>query len=332
MDVRLLYITSGIHSLAHLDPNLISGFTELEKKEEHFHFLTFHPGKESITTLFSKIYSFRPDVIISLRGALPRQVVDQVRQTGIPIGLYIVDDPYSFSEHSVMMQPYSFMITQDFACLPYYRRQNKRCFYLPLAVNQQLYHPLRVNQRYKSDICFIASATPIRRQYIDQMAEFLLQKRFLLIGRWWDRLKHYEKLKHGIMNRTISPVEVARYYNGAKIVLNIHRSKNDVRRNPLEIPAFTPNNRTFDIAACRSFQLVTHRRDLGRFYRLGEEIVSIRGADEMRQKIAYYLNHQRERKGIATRAYRRTVREHTYLERLRRFVRIVGVRLLGRYP
>ncbi|SDW69568.1 spore maturation protein CgeB [Marininema mesophilum] len=319
--MRLLYVASGIPSLADLDPNLIRGFRMLAKERPDFSLAVFRPEKQRIYGLLQMIRSFRPDGLLSLRGQLPASVVLRIRKMGVPVGLYMVDDPYSFTNHVKVVKPYSFMITQDSGCVPHYQRLGIPTLHLPLAVDPTKYRPLVVGKRYQSDICFVGSATDARIAMIDEMAGLLQERRFLLIGRWWDRLRNYEKWKHAIINQPIPAGEVARYYNGAKIVWNFHRDSDDVNRNPRKIPACTPNNKTFEIAACRSFQLVSHRRDLVRYYRINQEMVSFQGRSELEKKTRYFLQQDQLREGIAARARMRTTKDHTYRVRLTEFIR-----------
>lgn len=319
--MRLLFITSGRTSLSHLDPNMIDAFRQLSQEMGRFQCDVFHYKAEPLKRLTEKVRCTRPDVILVSRGYwLPSSIVSHLRTFGIPLGLWVVDDPYNIRIHERLAQPYHFVVTQEASCLSHYRQKNKRCLYLPLAVNPKKYAPARVSAKYRSDVCFVGSGLPERIRVIDRLAPFLLQKKFILIGRWWERLTRYEQLKRHIVNHPIAPREAAYYYNGAKIVLNIHRTDNDVGDNPTRIPSFTPNNRTFDIAACQAFQLVSHRRHLNRFYELEKEIVSFKNLPELKRKIDYYLAHDDARETIAARAYGRTIAEHTYVERLRPFV------------
>ncbi|SDW69485.1 spore maturation protein CgeB [Marininema mesophilum] len=318
--MRLLYIASGGHSYSDLDPNFIRAFGQLQNELHWFGFRVYQPDRESRSHLEHLIRTFRPEVILSLRGALSPQEVIHLKRQGIYMGLWIVDDPYLLNLHKRQVVPYEFMVTQEASCVPFYRKLNKVCFYLPLGVNEDTYRPMEVAPRYHSDICFVGSALPARVQTIDALAEFFRDKKFIFVGRWWERLQSYERLKHSIINETIPPSETAKYYNGAKITLNIHRTKNDVRGNPKGLPVYTPNNRTFDIAACRSFQLTTHRRDLNRFLKVGHEIVSYKGIAELKRKIIYFLNHPGQREQLAIRAYRKTLQHHTYRVRIREFL------------
>jgi spore maturation protein CgeB len=318
--MRLFYVTSGVHSLSYLDPNIVEALQEIEQSDDSLQVDIFHTENESLENLYGKVLSFKPDVIIDLRGAIPKPKLQLLKRLHVPIGIWVVDDPYSIHTHLIKAKLYDFVITQDSGSCSMYHRHHKKCIHLPLAVNPKLYYPMEVPEDYQYDICFVGTALPIRVAIFDQLAPFLLKQNFIIIGRHWERLNHYHQLKHRIKNNPIPPDEVAKYYNGAKIVLNIHRTRNDMNRNPFNVPAYTPNNRTFDIAACKSFQLATHRKDVSQFYKLDDEIACVRDIKEFENKITFYLKHEGLRTKIAENAYKRTMADHTYVVRLKELI------------
>ena len=113
-------------------------------------------------------------------------------------------------------------------------------------------------------------------------------------------------------------METAATYNGAKIVINMHRAHDDAtfNSNSGQLTAVSPNPRTFEISACGTLQLTDIRDDLGSFYTPGVDIVTYSSPVEMVEKIEYYLNHEEERQEIALRGMYRTMKEHTYAHRL----------------
>ncbi|QKG85169.1 glycosyltransferase [Kroppenstedtia pulmonis] len=313
--MRLLYVSSGKRTLSDLNPNMIGAFRLLTRKVKGFRFESFLRLHESGEELNRKLRLFKPDVILVF-GHDNHPVLPQLRGSGAPIGLWVVNDPYSLDNYRRKVPSYDFIITQDSGSIPFYQKMAKPCIHLPLAVNTTIYRPRSVPDSYASDVCFIGNGWPSRIRFFNRLSSYLQDKKFILIGAKWEKLNDYDRMKAGIINRTVSPQEAARYYNGAKVVLNIHRSPNDINKNPLRLPACTPNNRTFDIAACRAFQLLDQRRDLNRLYDPGREMVSFVNLKDLVEKMDYYLQHQTEREKIAARAYRRTIQDHTYMKRL----------------
>lgn len=332
--MRLFYISSGSGfafspTLTDEDYNIIRAFRHLEKKRKGFQLETFLLKRDKWSQLLPRIKAFRPDAVLVFKGfRFPSHYVAAIRKIGYRVGVWFVDDPYRLQTHYELAKPYSFVITQEASCVKFYRQMGKVSFHLPLAVNVNKYTPYpHVPVQYESDVCFVGSGFPARIAVFDQLAPFLSQRHFFIIGQWWHRLKSYPILKHGIMNKPIPPSEVIKYYNGAKIVLNVHRTPNDRHENFKNLPALTPNNRTFEIAACRAFQLTSYRGYLSRYYKR-DELVSFSGWRDLQRKINYYLDHPYERKEVARRAYERTLSHHTYETRLTTLIETLNAYIL----
>jgi spore maturation protein CgeB len=57
---------------------------------------------------------------------------------------------------------------------------------------------------------------------------------------------------------------------------------------------------------------------LDRFFKVDEEVIGYRNADELIDKIRYYLSHDDERKRVALNGYRRVVEDHRFAPRMKR--------------
>ncbi|SEN79428.1 DUF3880 domain-containing protein, partial [Lihuaxuella thermophila] len=161
--MRLFYISSGCgfsfqNHLSDEDQNILHAFRQLEKVRPNFKMEKFLLRRESPSLLFSRIRAFRPHFILSFRGCrLSAPVVNKLRTFGIPIGVWVVDDPYRLQTHEKLVRPYDLVITQDSSSVPFYKKIQKPAIHLPLAVNPEKYRPLSVPPKYQSDICFVGS-------------------------------------------------------------------------------------------------------------------------------------------------------------------------------
>lgn len=77
------------------------------------------------------------------------------------------------------------------------------------------------------------------------------------------------------------------------------------------------NVRCFEAAGCGAFQMVDWRPGLSQLFEDGKELVSFRSMRELREKVAYWLPEQEERRAVAEAGRRRAQAEHTYEKRLR---------------
>ena len=270
------------------------------------------------------LHTQKPDLILTLYGSrLDRTIMQNIHQTDYKTALWLVDDPYEVDTTLSFASNYDFIFTIEENCIPLYQNAgSKNVHWLPLATLPSRFKSITVEQKYRSDICIVGTAFQNRLLLVDQLADYFLSKATKIIGRWWERLENYQRLKKNIFNQLIKPNELVNYYNGAKINVNIHRIFNIA--NSKNIPAQTPNNRTFDIAACNAFQLTDCRQMISQFYIPNQEMIIFRSVADLKEKIDYYLLHDREREQIASSARLRTLTEHTFLERLRTLIKIVN--------
>lgn len=74
--------------------------------------------------------------------------------------------------------------------------------------------------------------------------------------------------------------------------------------------------RVLDVAACGGFLISNYQEEIAEHFADGEEIVIFTDAEDLKDKCAYYLQHDTERIKIAERAHERVKRDFTYRERL----------------
>ena len=108
--------------------------------------------------------------------------------------------------------------------------------------------------------------------------------------------------------------EKAKAFQAAKINLNL--------LHPTEI--YGINCRAFEIAGCGGFQLIDLKAGLDELFEPEKEVVTFRTLKELKEKTAYYLVHEDERRQIALRSYERAHREHTYEQRLEKLIDITA--------
>ena len=264
----------------------------------------------------------RPTLALVLDGLdFPVSKIDALRELGIRTAIWFTDDPY-YTEVTAELAPhYDFVFTLERNCVPFYQERGcPRVHYMPLGVHTADFRPANPPHAIRrGDICFIGSAYWNRIRLFEELLPRIARRSFKLSGLWWDRLSDYARWQDRIdLGKWMGPVETAEQYNAHKIVINVHRAHDDstFNRNLYNIPAASPNPRTFEIAACGTLLMSDNREDLAQFYTPGVEIVTYDSAQDMADKMDYYLAHEDERRQIALRGLHRTLRDHTYTSRL----------------
>jgi len=65
------------------------------------------------------------------------------------------------------------------------------------------------------------------------------------------------------------------------------------------------------------------KKNLHEMFDLGKEVVSYRTSEECAEVVQYYLEHDEEREAIAHAGQQRTLRDHTYYQRMQELAAIV---------
>ncbi len=218
------------------------------------------------------------------------------------------------------MTHYHYVFTLELNSVGFYQSLGcPQVYYLPFAGYPGHFRPKTTPSPGQRDVGFVGSGYWNRIRFFEPIIDRMMKYNAHLSGLWWDRLSGYHYYQSRIdLGKWMSPQETADTYNTTKIVINMHRSPEDesVNTNATRITASSPNPRTFEIMLCGTLQLTDIRSDLGRFYTPGVEIETYSSPDEMMTKIDYYLKHEEERRNIALRGLERTLREHTYANRL----------------
>ncbi|SFA93577.1 spore maturation protein CgeB [Cohnella sp. OV330] len=323
-DLHVLFITSGKgFPYSPLDEAVGQTLMQLVSR------LSVMSPKDDIVGFASREM---PALAIVLDGLdFPVSTIDALRSLGIRTAIWFTDDPY-YTEVTADLAPhYDFVFTLERNCVPFYEQRGcARVHYLPLGVHTADFRPRNPRHEIRGDICFIGSAYWNRIRLFEELLPRMAKRRFRLSGLWWDRLSDFQRWRDRIdLGKWMGPLETAEQYNAHKIVINVHRAHDDstFNRNLYNIPAVSPNPRTFEIAACGTLLMSDNREDLAQFYTPGVEIVTYDSAQDMAEKMDYYLAHEDERRQIALNGLYRTLRDHTYVSRLSQLLDLATIPL-----
>jgi spore maturation protein CgeB len=120
--------------------------------------------------------------------------------------------------------------------------------------------------------------------------------------------------------------DVVSYYGNSKISLNIFRTARWPGENVLHIDpgkAYSLSPRCYEIMACGGFLLTDSRPELFELFEVGKDLVVFDGAEDLADKVRYYLSHERDRKKIAMSGLM-AVKDHTYDKRAKQIVDFVS--------
>jgi spore maturation protein CgeB len=271
--------------------------------------------------------SFRPDILLVMHGSFtPCHLVRMAKSLGATTILWIIEDPYEIDLHrGEMVNSYDYIFTNERLAVGQYSRPN--VYYLPWCCNPAVHRSFTVLENYQSDICFVGMGFRNRVRILNAIAPQIQNLNVKLIGDWqsWGE-DLLPSLKRFVLPTINDFREVQKYYNGAKINLNIHRDPVDPPTgNSLGIGASSPNDRTFALAGCSSFQLVDRNRSgIWEYFTDGVEIVGFSDPMDLGQKINFYLGNPQLRKNMGKAAQRKAYSANTFKHRLAEIFRIIN--------
>jgi spore maturation protein CgeB len=117
----------------------------------------------------------------------------------------------------------------------------------------------------------------------------------------------------------VSPI--SRRYRGEAWGLEMYRLLGEARiavnRHIDVAEGFANNMRLYEATGVGSLLLTDAKQNLGDLFEVGREVAAYRDEDELVDAVEHYLGHEDERAAIAAAGQQRTLRDHTFLVRMR---------------
>ncbi len=275
--------------------------------------------------VLAKVETFEPDLLLAQAQApLSIQALKRLKRDGVPTAMWFVEDFRLFTYWKGFAPYYDvFAVIQKEQFneeLQAIGVQNS--LYLPLAAHPEVHKRLELSsterRKFGSDVSFMGAGYPNRRMAFHD----LIRRDFKLWGTEWDGdsvLAPYVQLN----GARVSSEDCVRIFNATRVNINLHSS---VQAKELITGGDFINPRTFEIAACRAFQLVDRRSLMPEAF-AEDELATFGSMEELQDKIDHYLQHSEEREAIAARGQARVLREHTYAARMQTLLDFVAQRL-----
>jgi spore maturation protein CgeB len=184
--------------------------------------------------------------------------------------------------------------------------------YFPFGCNEILFQNKKSSKKY--DVSFVGGWHPYREWLINRISKAGIS--VIAMGHRWPR---------GEINQN----EMVNVFNESKINLNISNSASWDLRYLTSSPRALLNRirskknieqmkaRIFEVSSCGGFQLTYYVEGLANCYEIDREIPVYADADDLIEKIKFYLKYESLRDSIASAAYARTQKEHTYSQRFK---------------
>ena len=122
---------------------------------------------------------------------------------------------------------------------------------------------------------------------------------------WMDGID-VERYGKGQSKGMVEFKELAKIYNRSKMCINFSKGAD----GRMQIKC-----RPFEVTASKSLLLCEYVEGIEDYFEIDKEIVCFKTKDELKKKIAYYLEHDDEREAITQAGYERAHQDHTWKNR-----------------
>ncbi len=279
--------------------------------------------------LLSEARRFRPQLVLAVKAPyiMPSTLRRIKRETGARLVNYATDDPFNPANTTPDLLGgipcYDLYACTKRAIMEDVRRAGcDNVAYVPFGYNPSVHFPEAPatpaeRESFRSDVVLVGGADPDRLPYVEALAR-LDGLSLALYGGYWSRHPRLRPYARGFARGRDYRLALG----GAKIALCL------VRRANRDGHAM----RSFEIPACGAFMLAERTEEHRELFREGLEAAFFGSAEELCEKVRYYLAHDDERVRIARAGHKRIATGgHTYCHRLAQIVRFAG-EVIGRSP
>lgn len=260
--------------------------------------------------LEEQIKKYKPDIIYSKNLQLDTSFLQNIKKhTKLLVGQIACSLP-----PKKYFKPYNLIIS----ALPYYverfRKWGKNSEYLPLAFEPTILPKLRKTDKQYDVVHVGGYGSPFfdeRKQILEKAAKTIK------IDFWGYGVDNFDQNNPILKNYHGESWGIDMYntFYNSKICLNCHGD--DIVEN------YAANMRLYEITGVGAMLITDMRKDLSSIFKIGEEIVVYNSAEELIEKVEYYLSHEEERKKIAKAGQERTLRDHAWENRMKKLLEYV---------
>lgn len=267
-----------------------------------------------INQLYQEVRDFNPDIVFihPLDTYYLPFIIGSIRRRGTRVLAWLGIHPSKISPgiHR-LVRASDYTLIYDASYTEYYNHElnihNLRI--VPLGCDADYYESVIPDQSFINengvDISFVGLFDEHREKFLQALSDFNL-------GIWSWNIGDYDTTLKKFHRGVAYGDSLIKVFKSSKIVLNIHR----------DFEVSGGNYRLFEIPACRALQIVDEKRDIGKYFEVGKEVVTFKDKDDLRRKVEYYLENREKREEIAQAGYNRVKRDHTLIDRMKKIIEI----------
>lgn len=263
------------------------------------------------TALLAQVRSYRPDVVhIQCVDLLPPEIVRTIRdEVRLVVGQLAAPlPPWPISGYGLMVSSLPNLVDR-------FRGLGFEAEWLPLAFEPSLLGRIRTDAP-DVGVSFVGSLSPHHASRVTLLREVAARTRLDIWTADGSR-PEVADLK-GSLHPAVWGRDMYEVLGRSTATINTHIDVAD---------GFANNLRLYEATGMGTLLITDAKQNLGQLFEVGREVVAYRDARECAELIAHYLDKPTEAAQIAEAGQRRTLRDHTWLDRMTRLTEFVRPRV-----
>lgn len=168
---------------------------------------------------------------------------------------------------------------------------------------------------FRADVAFLGGYHAFRERIFSHLTEDDVD--FKIWGPRWVQATDPWIRERVKMERALDQTEKLKVLRASKILINLQHGAGAIH---------WPDDKTFQYIGAGALTIVNHRRDIGKIFELGKEIVTYHSREALQSLIHRYLADEPARVEIAKRGQGRARRDHTTALRFKQFLDLLQER------
>ncbi|GAF13619.1 hypothetical protein JCM19045_2875 [Bacillus sp. JCM 19045] len=240
-----------------------------------------------------------------------------------PLAVWFTEDPYLLQSSKMILPLAKLVFTVELSVVSTYEKASKgSVVHLPLGFDPSSYFPPKKNGQSTYDLCFVGYPYPNRVKLLELICS--KQPIQVAVAGPWQKDQLPKQAEH--IATWLPPKETGALYRRSKVVLNTYRPAT-LKENESILTGQSINNRTFEIAACQSFQLTEWKPDIHTFFQK-ESLSTFSTHNQCLEAIQFALSNETWRNKVALAGYETVSNRDSFQKRADRIVKEMSSHLL----
>ena len=260
-------------------------------------------------------HEFSPDIVYIVNGEILEPETVRMFKQKSKVVLWMFDSITRIDRLKALVKDVDYIFCYDSSDIEWCHTQGVEAHFLPQACDETIYHPLHLKKDI--DILFVGELyySKKRQKYIKTVIDAFPNKKILIFGKYKPWYKGFfswlfREKRNIYKNHDLHNEEVNKYYNRAKVVLNIHHEQQTNGANP----------KVFEICGSGAYQVCDSNPYIKSLFPSGE-IGLYKNEKELVKHILYALEHDMTQESHT--AHQRIYTNHTFTSRIKEMLSLI---------